>query len=378
MYSKRHLISPFMTTFDFCDTTLPCAQREVTTVAPQALVLLNHAFVHERSEALARRVEKIAGADVQTQVETAWELALGRAPTKAEVRLGVEHIQLQRTRFENPEPAPSAKPPVDLDTWKATLKKSLVFQVRADSDVQVDERGRVISLMDRSGGEHHVSQPEADHRPLWVKRGMGDKPVIRFDGQRRWLKVNGKLLDNANCTLIAVASDRSQHRQHRSIVSNWNRTNSTTSLFLGLTGNSVVRLSDHYNPAGKVTAADQPFLLTAVSDVDGARIYQSTSLIAHRSQPLAARNLETPWVIGQQGNIDGEYWNGDIAELRIYSRGLSSLELASVWQELMERYKLPQVAAATPVKPETASPAELALASLCQVLFNSNEFVHVD
>jgi len=378
MYSKRHLISPWMTTFDFCDTTLPCAQREVTTVAPQALALLNHAFVHQRSQALAQRVAEIAGADERLQVETAWELALGRSPTAQEIRLGVEHLRAQRTRFENPEPAAPAAGQADAAGMQAALNKALVLHVRADSERELDEAGRLISLVDRSGKRHHVSQSVAAQRPLWVERGIHDRPVIRFDGEARWLQVYGKLLDDANCTVIAVGSDQSQHGKHRSIVSNWNRTNSTTSLFLGLTGDYTVRLSDQYSNAGRVAAAKQPFLLTAVSNAEGARTYQSTSLISKRTQPLMARNLETPWVIGQQGNIDGEYWNGDIAEVRIYSRALTPQELSSVWQQLIERYEIAQVDGAPSGEFEVGSPAELALASLCQVLFNSNEFVYVD
>ena len=33
------------------------------------------------------------------------------------------------------------------------------------------------------------------------------------------------------------------------------------------------------------------------------------------------------YVIGQQGNIDGEYWAGDIAEIMVYNRQLSAEEL---------------------------------------------------
>ena len=55
-FSARSLLPPMMTTFDFGDTTLPCGQRPVSTVAPQALALLNNAFSHERSAALAARI----------------------------------------------------------------------------------------------------------------------------------------------------------------------------------------------------------------------------------------------------------------------------------------------------------------------------------
>ena len=56
MMTKRSLLLPLMTTFDSSDTTQPCSQRNVSTVAPQALALLNNEFVHEQSDAFAARV----------------------------------------------------------------------------------------------------------------------------------------------------------------------------------------------------------------------------------------------------------------------------------------------------------------------------------
>ena len=55
MLSKRHLLLPLMTAFDFPNSEKPCGRRDVTTVAPQALAMLNNQFVHDRSERLANR-----------------------------------------------------------------------------------------------------------------------------------------------------------------------------------------------------------------------------------------------------------------------------------------------------------------------------------
>ena len=54
IFTKRSLLVPLMTTFDFCDTTASCAKRDVTTVAPQALALLNNHFVHGQSASMAQ------------------------------------------------------------------------------------------------------------------------------------------------------------------------------------------------------------------------------------------------------------------------------------------------------------------------------------
>jgi hypothetical protein len=74
-------------------------------------------------------------------------------------------------------------------------------------------------------------------------------------------------------------------------------------------------------------------------------------------------------VVGQQGDITGEYWHGDIAELIVYNRALAESERIAVWNYLFDRYGIERV---------TVDPEHLALASLCHVLLNANEFVYVD
>ncbi len=99
MFSQRSLLSPFMTVFDFTDTNLPCGQRDVTIVAPQALALLNDEFAHGRSSAFAARVQKQAGDDRDAQLKAAWSIAYGRDPDPAEVAAARKHLDHQRERF---------------------------------------------------------------------------------------------------------------------------------------------------------------------------------------------------------------------------------------------------------------------------------------
>jgi hypothetical protein len=99
MMTKRSLLLPLMTTFDFADTTQPVAQRSISTVAPQALALLNNQFVHEQSAALAARVQSEAGEDATAEVDRAWWLALSRAPTDRERAGALAHLESQRTNL---------------------------------------------------------------------------------------------------------------------------------------------------------------------------------------------------------------------------------------------------------------------------------------
>jgi len=83
-YVKRTLIVPFLETFDFCDTTQSTARRDITTVAPQALELLNGEFIARQSRHFAQRLEQEAGDDRATQIELAYRLALGRSASREE------------------------------------------------------------------------------------------------------------------------------------------------------------------------------------------------------------------------------------------------------------------------------------------------------
>ena len=99
MYSARSLLSPMMTTFNFADTVSPCGQRDVTIAPTQALALLNNAFAHERSEALAKRVMESGGEVPSEQVHAIWKFALGRSPSEREVAVSLAHLVEQEQRF---------------------------------------------------------------------------------------------------------------------------------------------------------------------------------------------------------------------------------------------------------------------------------------
>ena len=99
MMTKRSRLLPLMTTFDFSDTTASCGQRDVTTVAPQALALLNNQFTHAQSEALAKRLAGHAAGTVE-QVKLAWQLAFGRNPSDGELGQAENHLHEQRQHFD--------------------------------------------------------------------------------------------------------------------------------------------------------------------------------------------------------------------------------------------------------------------------------------
>ncbi|HEX8915561.1 MAG TPA: PSD1 and planctomycete cytochrome C domain-containing protein [Humisphaera sp.] len=70
--------------FDFAEQGMVTGSRDATTVAPQALYLLNDAFVRKQALALAERVLKATGGDGE-RIDHAYRLAVGRPATSQEV-----------------------------------------------------------------------------------------------------------------------------------------------------------------------------------------------------------------------------------------------------------------------------------------------------
>ena len=85
VFSKRSIPLPMLDVFDKPDTVSSCARRNRSTIAPQALILMNNAFVLMEAKMFADRIRKEAGTDVREQVDLAFQLALSRKPTAKEL-----------------------------------------------------------------------------------------------------------------------------------------------------------------------------------------------------------------------------------------------------------------------------------------------------
>ena len=72
-------------TFDMPAMSPNCESRARSTVAPQALMMMNNDFIVEQSEHFARRVRREAIDDVRSQAARAWLLAFGRDPSRVEL-----------------------------------------------------------------------------------------------------------------------------------------------------------------------------------------------------------------------------------------------------------------------------------------------------
>jgi hypothetical protein len=78
----------FSTLFDAANPEQSVEKRNISTVAPQALFLLNSAFVHAQAQRLAERLEIAVPSDEIARIECAYRLLYNRSPGVEEVAIG--------------------------------------------------------------------------------------------------------------------------------------------------------------------------------------------------------------------------------------------------------------------------------------------------
>ena len=93
LVQKRTVRVPFMETFDLPENSTSCARRTSSTVAPQALSLMNSPLAIEAATAFAERVRREAGEPTEAQIRQAFRFALLRSATPQEVRRSTELIR---------------------------------------------------------------------------------------------------------------------------------------------------------------------------------------------------------------------------------------------------------------------------------------------
>lgn len=105
-------------TFDAPSMVPNCEMRAQTTVAPQSLLLMNDTFILDSAKRLAERLEKERPGNVPAQLERAWSLLFGKAPSADDLvqsQAYLEEQTRQLTEYHRATPpakgAPAPNPP---------------------------------------------------------------------------------------------------------------------------------------------------------------------------------------------------------------------------------------------------------------------------
>ena len=127
IFAKRNLPYPMMAAFDFPDMHEACGSRTRTTIAPQALMLLNNRIVLRAAQQLGQRAQREANsADPAAVIQRAWQTSFGRPATDTEVASALTFIRAQQqvithTSAHAAEKSPSSSPEASLEASDAAI-----------------------------------------------------------------------------------------------------------------------------------------------------------------------------------------------------------------------------------------------------------------
>lgn len=133
----RGLIPTALEVFDFAEQGMVTGQRDTTTVAPQALYLLNDPFVRRQALTLAGRLLQRTDLDNTGRIQLAYQLTVGRLATAEETTRVQRYLQeyeaaTRKVHVSQPAPSTQVEKPV-------VVKKPTPVPENPDEVDQTDE-----------------------------------------------------------------------------------------------------------------------------------------------------------------------------------------------------------------------------------------------
>jgi hypothetical protein len=207
--------------------------------------------------------------------------------------------------------------------------------LRADRDVTATG-GRVSKWLDQSGSGRNASMPTASRQPFFVSNALGGLPVVRFNGAQSMnldvvaqpttfsvFVVGRNNMPDNSFSMILGPGGNSPNNQLR-----WD--DGTHALFIGL-GNNLPQVTP---TIGNTRVYHE---LSAVYDGATMTVYRDGGFVSSSSFTTSG-----PWTLASVGSWFSTYFmQGDLAELIMYARPLSSAERASVDAYLTGKYPIP-------------------------------------
>jgi len=369
----RNVRDPLLEVFDAPDSFSSVSQRNVTTTPTQALLLINQPSMIQRSRAFARRLVREAGDSDAARVARAWELAFGRpaAPGEMERALAFLKSQPERIPTEPPREAPLVAEKMPYREGRAAVLEpgSAQDSLKIPADPSWPREAFTVE-----GFVQLRSAPDAgSHRII----------AARWDG------------DPSHPGWMLAAAGKGASVVPNALVFRWNRPSfqgrmDEVSPGIGL------ELNKPYYVAVSVEARDgSPVAFTFVvrevaNDCEPPRV-----VTGNGPGPVDVRP-DTPLTLGGCGIRGRVGWDGLLDEIRFSAGALAAEQLllhgdatppgclgwwrfeaapgpyrdASPAGRHIEPPRLPSA--------DAIDPRTQALADLCHVLLNSNEFLYTD
>ncbi len=378
----------FLNTFDGPDGFNSCSARDITTTAPQALMMLNNRFPIQRAQAVANTLVESKPASPQQTVDQAFSAILKRKPSSEESSRAVEFLKQQAslTKENPPESQPKGR-----DTAKIKTTAFKPFAAATDKtpkravNIQPDslyQRIEVKSLKQQEGDTFTVEAilnldslyANAAVRTI-ASRWNGNSGGSQASFGWSFGITSTKSAYQANNLIMQFNAEDIAENPHYQVVASDLRIPIQTPYYVA----AVVR-------TGK-TGGNVTFYARDLSKKDSPlkTVVKPHQLVTGISNP--ARAL----VLGGRDQTLGSMFDGSIARLTLADRALEKEELLITGKEpkttladlTFSSADLPSgLARLMPSGPKVPAgevdPFYQSVVDLCHSLFNTNEFLYVD
>ncbi len=370
----RNLRDPLMDVFDTPENFTSTSQRNVTTTPTQSLLLINSQFMQQRAKAFARRLARETDDDGR-RVVRAYQLALGRTPTKSELRR-VRDFLMEQSRNTQPEQL-----------------KTVPFL----SEKMPYREGKAALMRPKSGQEHfvvppHPSYPTSDFtiESYVLLRSSPEGNATRtiaahWDGDpanRGWaLAVVGKgAMQKPQTVVLQLSAGSTDKNSHGVDV---------------VSSGVTLDLNKPYYVGAAVTFGVTNHESVTFVVKDASNDCEPPQVVRVRRAATKAASGKGAFTIGGLSGA-GSPWDGLVDDVRLSKAALpveqlllSSDAMAPACVGWWRFEPTPGTyqdfsPAGNDIVPPTPPPGEIldvrtqALADFCHVLLNSNEFLYTD
>jgi hypothetical protein len=376
----------FLNTFDGPDGFNSCALRDVTTTAPQALVMLNNRFLSQRAE----RIATLAAAEKSDDagIDRAFNLALGRQPNGEEVSQARDFLSAIRDELANgkPEAAP-AKPAPKVQT--TAFKPFPATPVTAGNalNIQPDslfEKVEVVKAPRHEGDTFTVETvinldsyyPDAAVRTIAARwTDSGDLSAVNH-GWSLGITSEKSKYQPGNLIMQITGQDTAGNPRYEVLVSDLRIPKQVPYYVAAVIetgaskdgGNVIFYAKDLSDPAAKVQTVVVPHAFTGqISRPDRKLYLGGRESATHQFDGMIARFRLTDRALPAEQLIIGAKPAADPIIEGLFSD-----------QTLSDRFVRAEPAGGASKETRKADPRLASLVDLSLALLNSNEFLYID
>lgn len=188
--------------------------------------------------------------------------------------------------------------------------------------------------------KNNATQSSGSNKPNYIENCVNSLPCVRFDGSTKYFNFDGTGIAGTNYSVVVVEQRRSNAVVNYFIGGTTESTNSL--LHLGYRDDTHITFAQYLNDIDIVVAAysspTPKIHVFTYSSTAGKSYYSNGTQLMTSSGATAGLSSFNNAKIGYYGNFPPEYFDGDLAEIIIFSKALKAEERMSIESYLSKKW----------------------------------------